>query len=127
MTNEQIIAMSIGQIPAAALLLDHAYPGWEHQVNLRTLSLEHSHCCVLGQLYGCFSRGVQELGAAHGVNAFDYIPQPFAQALCAFGGYDYLTEPWRREIQMRRASGLQVPTPPVPQRMPARSTAPGPQ
>lgn len=43
-------------------LLNKEYPGWKSKIELSSLRLEDRNRCVLGQVYGGYDRGVQELG-----------------------------------------------------------------
>lgn len=42
--------------------LDRQWPGWESVVDLDRLSLESDCRCVLGQMFGDYSNGIDELG-----------------------------------------------------------------
>ena len=44
-----------------ALLRETHGPNFADHINLKTLELEHDSVCVLGQLYGNYSYGVNEL------------------------------------------------------------------
>jgi len=78
-----------------AQLLDKRVPGWAQRINLPALDMNSCNDCVLGQLYGDYGVGVDELG----------LTQP---ALIGFdlgaGNCDYpaLDAAWTTEIMARR-------------------------
>ena len=43
-------------------LLDTHRPGWHRDINLTALDITSVRCCVLGQLYGYYYKGTEELG-----------------------------------------------------------------
>ena len=44
-----------------AALLDRKLPGWHTRINLNTLDLNDCEACILGQLYGKYSYGLEVL------------------------------------------------------------------
>lgn len=42
--------------------LDSEYPTWLQSIDLAHLDLEDVGCCVLGQVFGFYSKGIEELG-----------------------------------------------------------------
>jgi hypothetical protein len=51
-------------VKRAAALLDQARPGWENLIDTERLDLIMSANCVLGQVFGGYSRGLMELSHA---------------------------------------------------------------
>lgn len=47
--------------PAGAALLDEKRPGYADEIDLETFKIDNSRSCVLGQLYGDYWRGKEEL------------------------------------------------------------------
>jgi len=45
-----------------ALLDEHGPADWRERINPYTLDIQSGHNCVLGQLYGVYSRGADALG-----------------------------------------------------------------
>lgn len=92
-----------------ARLLDSAQPGWAHRIDLAELDLECTYSCVLGQLEGSYSRGMEAIEAptsfrsrwsqAHGFMVQDDTADEYEEN----GGavYEDLTEAWREEIEPR--------------------------
>ena len=87
---------------AGATLLDIVRPGWADQVSPERLDLSDCQACVLGQLYGNYTEGVEKLfamaenGTRYTVAdraGFDVVPGTT---------YSTLTKAWRREIEKRR-------------------------
>lgn len=48
-------------VASAAVRLDARTPAWFHRVDLRTLRMGSLHACVLGQVYGHYGVGLEEL------------------------------------------------------------------
>jgi hypothetical protein len=80
----EAIAMMKQQLALAvkkgAYLLDEQFPEWRRQINLGILNLASSSCCVLGQLYGDYARGKDNLGlwedGAGSEYGFDFPTDP---------------------------------------------------
>ncbi len=49
------------RVEAGAKLLDAEYPGWYNEIDLQRLNLSDPRNCPVGQLYGSFSEGLDEL------------------------------------------------------------------
>jgi len=105
---------------AGATLLDLIRPGWANEIDVGQLKLESGRSCVLGQLFGWYSDGVEKLFAirigtpdksgfldrldAAAADGGFCIPQDiFARASVKAVGrlYDNLTRAWKREIARR--------------------------
>ena len=93
-------------------LLDEVWPGWEREIDLNRLDVSDADLCILGQLYGSFTAGLEVLetkaadcignfsmpSARFGFNAWsDELPE-----------YDRLTDVWHAVITHRRGSALPV-------------------
>lgn len=100
-----------GNVRSGALLLDSWRPGWADEVNLKRLDMLDPNDCVIGQVFGDFDEGCDELGIYN---------EPFAQSgfgfMVAIVGdhetereqarattrvYRELTKLWRREVLAR--------------------------
>ncbi len=72
-------------VQAGIELLNSEKPGWRNLVDLNTLRLESCDVCVLGQVFGSFDNGLEELGIDsyeskdYGFNT-DYSMQELTQA-----------------------------------------------
>lgn len=56
-----------------AALLDERYPNWENEIELAKLNMSSIDSCVLGQVYGDYLAGLQELDLdLDGRNASSY-------------------------------------------------------
>lgn len=53
-------------VQEGAELLDRMHPDWAKRINLDTLKIESCNDCILGQLYGGYSKGKKELGLPFG-------------------------------------------------------------
>ena len=84
-------ARRVREIVDAALVLDRVKPGWYRFVDVTCLELASTENCVLGQLYGDFTRGHYVVAQHH-----PYVINAFA------GGSS--DDVWRAEIELRRAA-----------------------
>jgi hypothetical protein len=71
-------------------LLDRKVPDWRTRVKPKALRLQHSHQCVLGQLFGDYGLAILELSIVHTAGEYGFIP--------VSERYDYpqLTPAWRK-------------------------------
>lgn len=53
------------RVKDGAVYLDKQVPGWEHKVDLEILDMDYTRNCVLGQMYGSYRRGKDELEATN--------------------------------------------------------------
>jgi hypothetical protein len=81
---------------AGAALLDRVVPGWWRRVRIRPLDISDDCNCVTGQLFGTYTKGLEELELAT-AEAKDY-------GFDKQGGESYwtLTDAWRNELRARR-------------------------
>lgn len=91
------------RVAAGAAFLDSAAPGWDERIVTGILDIASWSRCVLGQLYGGYSRGVE---------ALDLDPEE-AHDL-GFDGNVHVdaserTQAWRDLITARRRARLTVP------------------
>lgn len=77
-------------------LLDREMPDWWERVNPENLHIESSRECVLGQLYGDYGSGMEELNIPDGVK-YGF----FGETMDAI---KVLNEKWKGEIYDRRTS-----------------------
>jgi hypothetical protein len=77
------------EVQAGVTLLDERVPGWRGRIDVDDLDLSSKRECVLGQLYGHFQEGVQQLGIRHQTCAFGFAT--------GGGGHEYtkLTKEWK--------------------------------
>mgnify|MGYP001574901318 CR=1 FL=1 len=103
-------------------LLDKVKPKWEEKIDLSTLRLSSPYNCILGQLYGEFNDGSQQLyedalsvvrnirKSSYSFLAIDEGGYGF-NVLDAGGSYEefisYLTELWTAVIEKRMAAEVQ--------------------
>jgi len=57
----------------SALLLDKRHPGWDKKIDLNTLSMYDANNCVLAQLYGGYTKGLDEIGLANGHEEYNFV------------------------------------------------------
>jgi hypothetical protein len=81
-------------ISKAAKLLDEVNPGWADKIDIEKLDFKKSDSCLLGQLYGDYRDGLEEL---FGDNDDDYEDN---------GIFEYYTDKsdWLPEINKRRSN-----------------------
>lgn len=98
------------RIAKGVALLDQKRPGWENEISLVELDLKDPNDCVLGQVYGSFGTGANDLklvacvcsmcrASAFEVSAascgFDLDSEMTGEALLA---WNELTEAWKHAI-----------------------------
>lgn len=84
-----------------AELLDEKYPGWANKVNYGKLRMMNSFDCVLGQVYGRYQRGMEELNLSRKNDVIYY-------GFYAIGSLESETSlwcAWCEEIDKRRKDG----------------------
>lgn len=81
------------QIARGIELLDKQHPGWREKINLDDLSIASSDRCIVGQLYGSFWNGAEQMVPTYGSS------RPFWEEhglyLERVGGYGRLTKEWK--------------------------------
>jgi len=73
-----------------ALLDAYGPADWRERINLYTLDIQHSDVCVLGQLYGSYSKGADYLG----FDTEDGAKYGFATTF----NYRMLNKRWKEEL-----------------------------
>lgn len=93
------------RVARGADLLDEIYPGWENRISLRQLDIGCSFGCIIGQLYGQFTRySVEE---KIGVRLWSTPKYGFADHVYTtrysskIRQWEKLTDEWRRVIMAR--------------------------
>lgn len=110
-----------------ATLLDVLRPGWAEKIDLERLLLSSCSACVLGQLFGDYSTGVEKLFAIAKTDVSIYGDSSTPSCLTAdvgvdaaaskagfvkgfqerhtvgYGYYPNLTEAWKKEVLKRRS------------------------
>lgn len=81
-------------------LLDGVYgPGWVDHVDPRRLIMSSESSCVLGQVYGDYSRGLEKLNISHGkAHAFDVDDSRFFDGESRMERYSDLEDAWKRVL-----------------------------
>lgn len=83
--------------------MDRLRPDWFLDIDLDILSLQLGHDCVLGQLFGDFSRGLRKLnlsehdGVAMGLDLYWSLDDPADRD----GLWERMTEYWAYEVEAR--------------------------
>jgi hypothetical protein len=106
MTNNRDSVPSIAdRVSAGINLLDREVPDWDRRVNVDTLRLSSCERCVLGQLYGTWGDGLDELDLWDGDDegAADSAALGFSLYEGEAGRYGELTDAWVAAIRDRRA------------------------
>jgi hypothetical protein len=85
------------RIGRGVALLDEAKQDWRDAIHLRMLDVQLRTQCVLGQVFGHYNRGLNELGLGH-----DREGAPFgfyAKDLFDDDEWKALQDGWKRELQ----------------------------
>lgn len=86
------------EIAKGVKLLDQSQPDWRDEINLSTLDMGSNCYCVLGQLYGSYSAGADDL--AIDLDSEDYgFELPLSNDSRPATGYDILTKEWKEAIE----------------------------
>ena len=93
---------------AGALFLDKRRPGWENEINVDRLNMEHGPQCVLGQLHETYWDGLAQLGitgySPHTEEIrLGFVAPPRSGFLRVIlrSRYNALTKAWKRAIADR--------------------------
>ncbi len=99
--NRHELAQRVG---AGARYLDQRLPGWPRQIDLDKLQISAARSCVLGQIYGDYGSGVEELclGGRKAVELGFFTRESDHAGEAACREYSELTELWREEVARRR-------------------------
>jgi hypothetical protein len=65
----------VKRVERGMALLDRIAPGWEERIDLRTLDINNGCFCILGQLYGEYTRVINSIA----INEGAFNPGTFAQ------------------------------------------------
>lgn len=94
------------RVRAGAGLLDGVKPGWEKEIDLKTLDLAVENCCILGQTYGLYGYGLNtlfphrndfpDMGAITKALGFNIPEHDFCRS-----SFRKLTQAWRTFIRAR--------------------------
>lgn len=94
------------RVKSGVKMLDEVYPYWDQAINLSLLDLSSITSCILGQLYGNFTLGVDTIRAhypdmwdnaeEHGFDTYTYYTD---QKEVEWKMLDHL---WSEEIESRR-------------------------
>lgn len=95
------------RVRAGVALLDEKVPGWDQRINLKVLDLQYCNECVLGQLFGHFAEGLNEVFQLSTSSRDDWL-QLGAAIDHGFDaregrGYEVLRRLWTYVIRQRRA------------------------
>ena len=67
--RERLKSKAVARAQKGAAFLDRVLPDWASRVNPAAIRIESTTECVLGQIYGRFSEGVNALGISFGQSA----------------------------------------------------------
>lgn len=95
-----------------AIIMDEHFPGWAAKINVGTLHIYDTRSCILGQVTGSFSRGIDHLRQSFAEKGFGDLDSRYLNApgLNAFHtmtwhGRDWdaarLDDAWKQEIRNR--------------------------
>lgn len=92
------------RVRKGAALLDKRAPGWEKNINTRTLNIASTHNCALGQTYGSYFVGAVVAGVTHTTKEHGFQANGWNVDVDA--EYRALTEAWKAEVYDRRKKEL---------------------
>lgn len=85
-------------------LLDQVSPGWQTGVDWDELAMEWPQDCILGQLYGGFTRGVLKLNlwdkAFH--YGFDLSQTQYSDETSSVAYFEELQAEWKKQAKLAR-------------------------
>lgn len=84
-------------VKCGALYLDNLMPGWQNKINLTDLRMQHSDCCIVGQLELDLDYCSEVLGF-YPPETYDYIVDYSARQK----NWNYLQKLWIEEIEQRK-------------------------
>lgn len=87
------------RVATGAALLDKINPNWYTRIDSGSLDLLSTRYCVLGQIYGSYSKGLDELYIDTGGYSQGFI-------IFRFWNHLKIEELWREQIATRRARDL---------------------
>lgn len=107
------------RVAQGADLLDRVWPGWWREISLDRLAMHSCDACVLGQLYGEYTRGWYEAtrplpasgcysAAFHGFT-LTIDEQHWGGPTDDAPGWPLLADAWRAEVARRAAEGGGAP------------------
>lgn len=83
-------------------LLDDVLPGWENDIDLGKLDLFSCSDCVLGQLYGDYAFGLEQVGLKTGFHhGFQGVSSVKRVQQTLYEEYKRLTEMWSEAITQK--------------------------
>lgn len=94
-------------------LLDRQVPGWRDRIDWDKLDMTNCYKCILGQLFGEYSEGVEELGALPGSH-YGFDAPPYLGSGITSKYFTELAELWRQAAKaedeaMRLAAAPRLP------------------
>lgn len=94
------------RVTRGAAWLDRIRPGWAQRIDQSRLNLASGNLCVLGQIFGDFSNGLQYLPPAHASGSS--VMQASIHGMASMTGYRYLHEAWLAAIEVRLSPAVPV-------------------
>ena len=88
------------RVETGASYLDTHNPGWDNRIEVSSLDIQHANRCVLGQLYGNFTRGRIVLKLSEDMS----LQNGFSTEIGYKENERLLTVAWRKLIKKRRAT-----------------------
>lgn len=93
-----------------ARLLDRKIPGWYSKIREQDLKMDSCYRCVLGQIYGFYTRGLETVFGEIHMDREELEPEEVRHGFVALDSemfdrvhnYEVLTATWKAEILKRR-------------------------
>lgn len=88
------------RVQAGVRMLDQKLGStWRKNINLERFNLMNTRCCMLGQLFGSYSRGVQALGLT---GDYEAVACGFESKNWTFEEFGELTREWKLVVASSR-------------------------
>ena len=92
----------VSDVEKGAALLDEVYDNWVGEIEIDSLEMSDSDCCVLAQLYGTYSQGErvlsEHLGGCSRLSDFGFDIDPNVEE---DSDWDILQSEWEDQIAHR--------------------------
>lgn len=100
------------RVKKGAAILDQKFPDWIWRINIDELDIQNSKYCVLGQLFGSYTKGLKKIGFDNDWKEYHYgflditgvlLPQWFWNNVPNWFGVK-LSKCWKKYLIQRRES-----------------------
>ncbi|SRR5258708_1979855 len=86
------------RVKAGAAFLSVIRPGWVKDIDLKKLDLSNANTCMIGELYGEYSPGIEKIG----LDEYGDVPEQMGFYAQSTREYKVLTKAWKNFINKVR-------------------------